>query len=310
MPNPTLTLIDAPFGQGASRPGCQMGPEALRIAGLDASLFSLGHEVKRAPPLSPNLAALRGGHAAEAPSILAVEETAAWIGAAADAVSASLSRRETPILIGGDHSLGAGGVLGAAAHWSEEDKPLYTLWIDAHGDFNTPQTSPSGSPHGMALAAACGEPGLEALLTGAPAARLDPSRILMLGLRSVDPGERKLLYSRGAGLVDMRQIDEFGVVAPLRAFLEQVDRASGALHVSFDIDALEPEIAPGVGTPAPGGLTYREAHLVMELLHDSGLVRSVDLMELNPFLDDRGRTARLMVDLTASLFGRRVLEPR
>ena len=158
-------------------------------------------------------------------------------------------------------------------------------------------------------AAACGEPGLDPLLADAPAARQDAAKTMMLGLRDVDPGERRLLRERGVSLVDMRRIDEAGVVRPLSAFLEDVEAAYGALHVSFDLDALDPQIAPGVGTPAPGGLTYREAHLVMELLHDSGLVRSVDLMELNPFLDERGKSATLMVDLLASLFGRRILDP-
>lgn len=304
-PNPVLAIIDAPYGLGASRSGCQMGPEAMRIVGLADGLRGLGQEVRDLGALAPEIPAPGG----EPQPIVAARETAAWIGAAARAVAASLGRRERPILIGGDHSLGAGGALGAAAHWAEEGRPLYTLWIDAHGDFNTPATSPSGKPHGMALAAACGEPGLEPMLADAPAARLDPGRIMMLGLRSIDPGERSLLRERGVRLVDMRRIDEFGVIAPLRSFLEEIERASGALHVSFDLDALDPGIAPGVGTPAPGGLTYREAHLVMEMLHDSGLVRSVDLMELNPFLDDRGKSAELMADLAASLFGRRIIDP-
>ena len=286
-----LTLIDAPFGDGASHSGCQMGPEALRIADLPGVLRRLGHEVRQeeVEPDDPH-------------------DASAWIGDAARAVAASLARGERPILIGGDHTLGAGGALGAASHWATESRPFFTLWIDAHGDFNTPKTSPSGAVHGMALAAACGEPGVEHLLSAAPRTRLDPAKLLMLGLRSIDPGERGLLRARGVRLVDMRHIDENGVVAPLRSFLEQIDRASGVLHVSFDVDALDPEVGPGVGTPAPGGLTYREAHLVMELLHDSRLVRSVDLMELNPYLDERGKTARLMVELAASLFGRRIYD--
>jgi arginase len=185
---------------------------------------------------------------------------------------------------------------------------LFVLWLDAHADFNTPETSPSGNIHGMPVAMLCREPGLDAIMGEVERVSVKPANIHLFGIRSVDRAERALLTARGIHVIDMRLIDEFGVVAPLKAILEEIRARDGVLHVSLDVDFLDPSLAPGVGTAVSGGATFREAHLIMEMLHDSGLVGSLDIVELNPFLDERGKSARLLVDLACSLFGRRIVD--
>ena len=200
-----------------------------------------------------------------------------------------------------------GSVSGVARHAAEAKRPLFVLWLDAHSDFNTPATSPSGNMHGMPVAFFCGEQGFDGIL---PADRpLVPSKnVFQLGIRSIDPAERDAISRRGVNVFDMRTVDERGAAAIMRDVIRTVSDANGLLHVSLDVDFLDPDVAPGVGTTVPGGATVREAHLVMEMLCDSGLVTSLDLVELNPFLDDRGKSARVMVELTASLFGRRIFD--
>jgi arginase len=199
-----------------------------------------------------------------------------------------------------------GSVNGLARHWREAGRELFVIWLDAHADYNTPATTLSGNMHGMSAAFLCGEPGLEGLLGAEPRAPIDPDRLELFGVRSMDQPEKDLLRARRISLADMRQIDEFGVGVLTRRVIDKVKARNGVLHVSFDIDFLDPQVAPGVGTTVPGGATYREAHLVMEMLHDSGLVRSADIVELNPFLDERGRTARTAVELIGSLFGQQI----
>jgi arginase len=211
-----------------------------------------------------------------------------------------------PVFLGGDHSLSLGTVAGVAAHAREQGRPLFVLWLDAHSDFHTPMTTRSGNLHGTPVAYLAGLGDFEAFPPFPDPVPAD--RICLFGIRSVDPDERTALRGHGITPVDMRELDERGFVAPLSVFLDQVRAADGLLHVSLDVDFLDPSIAPAVGTTVPGGATFREAHLVMEMLHESGLVSSLDLVELNPFLDERGRTARLMVDLTASLMGRKVFD--
>ena len=233
---------------------------------------------------------------------------AAWSRALADAVAAALGDGRLPIVLGGDHSLSIGSIDGVARHCAAAGRELFVLWLDAHADINTPATSPSGNVHGMPLAALLGEPGFGDSFAARTLARLDAKNLSMLGIRSVDPGERELIRARGLDVVDMRRIDEEGVVAPLRRILDKVAARRGFLHVSFDVDFLDPSVAPGVGTTVPGGATYREAHLVMEMLHESGLVGSLDVVEMNPFLDVRGQTALTIVELVASLFGRTTID--
>ena len=293
-------LIGAPVDCGKRRRGCLMGPDALRVAGLAEALADLGHGVRDAGNVAPDPCAHPGRE-----GVHALPETVGWTAALARAGRAAMAEG-LPIFLGGDHALSLGSVAGVAAHAAEIGRPLFVLWLDAHSDAHTPATTASGNLHGTPVGHLLGRDGFDGF---APfPAPVPPERVHLLGLRSVDPEERAWLESAEIGLTDMRAIDEGGIVRPLRAFLDRVAAAGGLLHVSLDVDFLDPAEAPAVGTTVPGGATLREAHLTMELLHDSRLVASLDLVELNPMLDERGRTARLMVDLTASLMGRRVFD--
>jgi arginase len=301
----TVALIGAPIDAGATVPGCSMGPAALRIAGLARQLTDLGHTVIDNGDLKP---AWDPDELGPYPNVRNWAEVAAWTRSISAAVFAALGESSCPIILGGDHSLSIGSVNGAARHCASRCKPLFVLWLDAHSDFNTPGTTPSGNLHGMPVAAFCGEPSLSGLYGDEPRVSVPVGQVHQVGIRSIDPQERVLLRARGVDVVDMRIIDENGVVAPLKRIIDRVREADGFLHVSLDVDFLDPTTAPAVGTTVPGGATYREAHLILEMLHDSGLVGSVDVVELNPFLDERGRTALLMCDLVASLFGRQVFD--
>jgi arginase len=235
-------------------------------------------------------------------------EIAAWARALSDAAYETMRDGAMPVFLGGDHSLSMGSVNGVARHAAETGRELFVLWLDAHADFNTPSTTPSGNMHGMSAALLAGEPGLEAVFGDEPRASIPPANLQLFGIRSIDGQERALLRERGVDVYDMRLVDEFGVAVLLRRVLEKAEERDALLHVSFDVDFLDPGIAPAVGTTVPGGATFREAHLVMEMLHDSRRVTSVDVVELNPFLDVRGSSALLMVDLIDSLFGRRIIE--
>lgn len=299
-----IALIGAPVGAGAGMRGCTMGPEALRTVNLAQNLEELGHSVKDLGDVEIKLA----GQAQATPQTRNLPEIAAFAQALSASTFAAMQNHQFPIILGGDHSLAMGSVNGVARHCATVGKELFVLWLDAHADFNTPETSPSGNMHGMSLAMLAGEPGLDAVLAGQPRQTVKPQNMHLFGLRSVDQDERKLLAARGIHVIDMRLIDEFGVVHLLQRLIEEVKSRNGVLHVSLDVDFLDPGIAPGVGTPVPGGATYREAHLIMEMLHDSGVVCSLDLVELNPILDDRGKSAHVLVDLVASLFGRSIFD--
>lgn len=298
----TCILIGAPVDTGQKRAGCLMGPSAYRVAGLADAIAEMGHAVEdmgdvtpapRAPMPHPNAA------------VHHLAETVAWTEALAEAgIAAAL--RGFPIFLGGDHSLSLGSVAGMSAHAAALGRPLFVLWLDAHTDFHTPMTTVSGNLHGTPVAYIAGRAGFDGF---PPFPHPVPGhRIGMLGIRSVDPAEREALLPSEVDIADMRVLDERGIRAPLAEYLDRVRAENGLLHVSLDVDFLDPSIAPAVGTTVPGGATFREAHLVMELLHESGLVSSLDLVELNPFLDDRGRTAKLMVDLVGSLMGRKVFD--
>jgi arginase len=296
-------LLGAPVQEGSGRMGCDMGPSAFRAAGLAAALDSLGYEVVDRGNLAiPAVAPLRHANAA----IKSLAEIVAWTEVIAEAAYQA-SAEGMPIVLGGDHSLAAGTLAGLRRRAAEGGREFFLLWLDAHPDLHTLETTRSGNLHGVAIAYATGQPGFVDVFPPL-AAPIKPENICMMGIRSVDPTERAALRTLGATVHDMRAIDEQGVAPLLYRFLDQVAAARGVLHVSFDVDFLDPAIAPGVGTTVPGGATFREAHLVMETLHDSGLVASLDLVELNPFLDERGRTALLMVDLAASLMGRSVMD--
>ena len=299
----TCILLGAPIQEGTGLLGCDMGPSAFRAAGIAGALRDLGYAVQDRGNLAPEAAApLAHGNTA----IKALPEIVAWTKTIFDAVYQA-SSEGMPIVLGGDHSLAAGTLSSLSQRAAEQGRKLFVLWLDAHPDFHTLDTTGSGNLHGVPMAYATGQPGFEGYFPPLKTP-IDPTRVCMLGIRSVDPAERTALAAAGVTVHDMRAIDEHGIPALLRSFLEQVEAENGLLHVSLDVDFLDPDIAPGVGTTVPGGATFREAHLVMEMLHDSGLVSSLDLVELNPFMDERGRTARLMVDLVASLMGRRVLD--
>jgi arginase len=296
-------LIGAPVETGASQPGCLMGPASYRTAGLGPMLESLGHQVQdrgdiaRAEVTLADQAVVGGKH----PEAM-IGWTLALTQAAEEAAANGF-----PIFMGGDHSLAAGTVSGVARHAKTENRPLFVLWLDAHPDLHSPDTTDSGNLHGVPVAYFTGMPGFAPHFPELTA-KVPMENICMMGIRSVDPVENARLAETTIDVHDMRSIDENGIVSPLRNFLERVRAANGLLHVSLDVDFLDPSIAPAVGTTVPGGATFREAHLIMETLCDSDLATSLDLVELNPFLDERGRTAQLMVDLTASLFGRKVLD--
>lgn len=296
-------LLGVPVQEGAGRLGCDMGPSAFRTAGLATALRELGYTVDDRGNLSP---APRRELAHANRAIKALPEMVAWTEAIAEAAYRA-SGQGMPIFIGGDHGLSAGSMTGLSRRAAEEGREFFVLWLDSHPDFHTLDTTTSGNLHGVPMAYATGLKGFEGYFPP-PEAPVKAQNVCMIGIRSVDPAERTALATAGVTIHDMRAIDENGIVPLLDAFLKRVARTDGVLHVSFDVDFLDPGIAPGVGTTVPGGATFREAHLIMEMLHDSGLVSSLDLVELNPFLDERGRTALLMVDLVASLMGRRVLD--
>ena len=300
---PNTILIGAPIDEGQRRPGCVMGPTAYRVAGLAQAIRELGHGVEDWGDMA--LATLQAATCPN-PAVHSLPEVLGWTEILADRVDDALSQGGMPIILGGDHSLALGSVAGAAAFAARVDRPLFLLWLDAHSDFHTPLTTQSGNLHGTPVAYIAGRAGFEAF---PPFPKPIPAeRICLYGIRSVDPAEHAALLKHDIAINDMRVLDERGIVAPLREFLDMVRDAGGMLHVSLDVDFLDPSIAPAVGTTVPGGTTFREAHLVMELLHESALVTSLDLVELNPFLDERGRTAKLMVELVGSLMGRKVFD--
>jgi arginase len=302
---PTIALLGVPIDIGAAQRGTLMGPDALRTAGIVPVLQSLGLQVEDHGNLAPLHAPFEDEPPAMARNYCDIQR---WVAAASAQAFALASTGAVPIFMGGDHSLSMGSINGVARHWREQGRELFVLWLDAHADYNTPATTLSANMHGMSAAFLCGEPGLDRLLGEEPRASIAPDNLDLFGVRSIDPPEKELMLRRGIRVFDMRQIDEFGVSALLRRVIERVERCNGVLHVSFDVDFLDPAVAPGCGTMVPGGASYREAHLIMELLHDSDLVRSLDVVELNPFLDERGRTARVAVELVASLFGQQIVD--
>ena len=299
-----ISLIGIPLQDGTHEKGCLMGPDALRTAGLIETLEGLGFACDDRGDLSPtpcDPAPLGSGKAKKYASV------AGWTRSLA-AQAYDMAKDGFPLFMGGDHALSMGSVAGIARFGAEIGRPLYVLWLDAHPDFNTPLTTDSGNMHGMAVAAFCGLPELSGLYAEPLSSPVDPKRVHMMGIRSVDREERELLGQHQICVNDMRAIDEVGVIPPIQYLIEEVQKNDGMLHVSLDVDFLDPCIAPAVGTTVPGGATFREAHLIMEMLHESGCVTSLDLVELNPFLDHRGKTAELLTDLTASLFGRKIFD--
>jgi arginase len=301
-----VALLGVPIDMGASQRGTLMGPAALRTAGIKPVLENLGIEVRDHGDISI------AGVAAAIDPIPAnanhYRDIQAWVRTLSPRAYDLAKSGAIPIFLGGDHSLSMGSINGVARHWREQGRELFVLWLDAHADYNTPLTTMTANMHGMSAAFLCGEPGLDGLLGEEPRASITSAHLDLFGIHSIDPLEKKLVHERRIAIADMRAIDEFGVAVLMHRVIERVRARNGVLHLSFDLDVLDPGVAPGVGTTVPGGATYREAHLIMELLHDSGLVHSVDIVELNPFLDERGRTARVAVELIASLFGQQITD--
>jgi len=301
-PTRTIALIGAPTDIGAGHRGASMGPEALRVAGLAEALRDRGLQVldkgNLAGPVNPWLPPSDGYRH--------LDEVVVWNRAVMDAVTASLQAGELPILLGGDHCLGVGSITAVARYCAERGKTLRVLWLDAHADFNTHEVTPSGNIHGMPVACLCGV-GPDALTNlGGSKPALRAENIRQIGIRSVDAGEKELVRLHGLDIYDMRYIDEIGMKKAMEEALEGID-ANTHVHVSFDVDFLDPAIAPGVGTTVPGGPNYREAQLVMEMIADAGSLGSIDIVELNPAFDEHNKTAKLAVDLVESLFGKSTL---
>ncbi len=300
--NKQVSLIGAPTDIGAGSRGASMGPEALRVAQIVPVLEAHGLEVldrgNLAGPANPWLPPVGGyRHLAE---------VVAWNQAVHEAVYAELNGGRLPILLGGDHCLGIGSISAVARHCRESGKKLRVLWLDAHADFNTNQLTPSGNIHGMPVACLCGHGPQELIEIGGTVPAISAKVVRQIGIRSVDQGEKRFVHQVGLEVFDMRYIDEMGMRHTMELALATLD-ANTHLHVSFDVDFLDPDIAPGVGTTVPGGPTYREAQLCMEMIADTGRLASLDVMELNPALDVRNKTATLAVDLIESLFGKSTL---
>jgi arginase len=297
-----ISIIGAPTDVGASMRGASMGPEALRVAGLVEVIARLGAEVvdrgNLAGPLNPLQPPVGG--------FRHLPEVAAWNRLVHDAIHAELAAERLPILVGGDHSLAIGSISAVGRHCRARGRKLRVLWLDAHADFNTAALTPSGNLHGMPVACLCGFGPEELTHLGGRVPALNPADIRQIGIRSVDDAEKRFLRDAGIEAFDMRYIDEFGMRLTVEQALAGVD-ADTHLHVSLDVDFLDPDIAQGVGTPVRGGPTYREAQLCMEMIADTGRLASLDIAELNPALDHRNTTALLAVDLVESLFGKSTL---
>lgn len=297
------TLIGAPTDTGASARGASMGPEALRVAGLQQALEGRGLQVldrgNLNGPSNPwQLAPVNGYRH--------LPEVTEWNRLLHEAVYADLQQGHLPISLGGDHCLGIGTISAAARYCRDTGKKLRVLWLDAHSDFNTAELSPSGNIHGMPVACVCGFGPKELIEIGGHVPAISPKWIRQIGIRSVDPPEKRFLHEQGLEVLDMRYIDEHGMRQTMETALSGLD-ANTHLHVSFDVDFLDPAIAPGVATTVPGGPTYREAQLCMEMIADTGRMGSLDIMELNPACDAHNRTGILAVDLVESLFGKSTL---
>ena len=300
--HPPVSIFGVPTDIGAGTRGASMGPEALRVAGLVEALQARGVDVVDrgdvAGPRNPWQPPVEGYRH--------LDQVVTWNRAVMEASLAELGGGRMPVMLGGDHCLAMGSITAVARHCRAQGKRLRVLWLDAHADFNTHDITPSGNVHGMPVACLCGL-GPDVLThLGGDSPAISPADVRQIGIRSVDSGEKRLVKEHGLDIYDMRYIDEVGMKRVMEEALEGVD-GDTHLHVSFDVDILDPAIAPGTGTLVPGGVNYREAQLIMEMIADSGRMGSLDIVEVNPALDRRNRTAKLAVDLVESLFGKSTL---
>jgi len=305
LPPRRIKVIGVPLDLGASRRGVDMGPSAVRVAGLEARLEALGHEVRDGGNISVALAETKSAGHQSARYLKEITETCTR---AAEMVLKALHEGMTPVILGGDHSVAAGSVSGVAEFYRRQNQKIGLIWIDAHADMNTPASSPSGNVHGMPLAALLGlepEP-LANILGWAP--KVQPENAVLIGVRDIDPAEKENIRRAGISEVyTMRDIDERGMRTVMEEALRAAGRGTAGYHVSLDMDWIDPEDAPGVGTPVRGGATYREAHLAMEIIADHGRMVSLEVVEVNPVIDEHNRTADLAVELISSGFGKKIL---
>ncbi len=303
--NNNISLIGVPSDTGAGHRGATMGPEALRVAGIADMLTRLGLAVTD----TGNLFGPKNPDRPPENGYRHLKENVIWAKNIQEAVFNEINEGNLPVMLGGDHAMSIGSIAAVARFCAGRKKKLCMIWIDAHSDFNTSDTSPTGNIHGMPVAVAAGFGPKELLSIGHNIPMLDAGDIYQVGIRSVDCKEKQLVMEAGVAVYDMRCIDEIGMREAMSRILTDVKAKDAFIHVSFDVDSLDPTIAPGVGTTIPGGLTYREAQLCMEMIHDSGRMISLDLMEINPALDFQNSTAKLAIELTASLFGRQIFPP-
>ncbi|MDX6459999.1 MAG: arginase [Acidobacteriaceae bacterium] len=305
LPPRQIRILGAPLDLGQSRRGVDMGPSAVRVAGLAARLESLGHRVSDGGNVPVAIAETRNAGEANAKYLKEITESCERVAAM---VLQTLEEGVTPLVLGGDHSVAAGSVSGVAEFYRRRNQKIGLLWIDAHADINTPETSPSGNVHGMPLAAllGLGPDMLSDILGWRP--KVAPENAVLIGVRDVDKTEKENIRRAGIGEVyTMRDIDERGMRTVMEEALRVAGRGTAGYHVSLDMDWIDPEDAPGVGTPVRGGATYREAHLAMEILADHGRLLSFETVEVNPVIDEHNRTAALAVELICSAFGKKIL---
>lgn len=299
-----IDMIGLPLDLGANRRGVDMGPSAIRIAGITEHLQHIGHEVVDEGDLSvvvPEVMQI------EDPKLKYLPEISKSVAHLADAVTATLKRGHFPLVLGGDHSIAIGTVGGVARHLHAQNRRLGLIWIDAHGDMNTHETTPSGNIHGMSFAAALGKGCQELVSVGGDFQKIQPEDAVLVGARNLDPKEQQLIRDSGITVYTMEDIDRRGVYAVMTEALQVATRNTDSLHMSLDMDALDPQEAPGVGTPVRGGLSYREAHTAMEIIAASGRLASLEVVEVNPILDIRNQTATVAAELVASALGKRIL---
>lgn len=305
LPTPPIRILGVPLDMGASRRGVDMGPSAVRVAGIEKRLESLGLRVTDGGNIPVEIAETQPTGSKNARYLKQITETCTRT---AEAVAAVLEQGATPLVLGGDHSLAAGSASGVSEFYRREGKKIGLVWIDAHADINTPETSPSGNVHGMPLAALLGLGPQELSNIFGFMPKVAAENAVLIGVRDIDAAERENI--RRAGLAEvytMRDIDERGMRAVMEEALRAAGRGTAGYHVSLDMDWIDPEDAPGVGTPVRGGATYREAHLAMEIIADHGRMLSFEIVEVNPVIDEHNRTAELAVELACSVFGKKIL---
>jgi arginase len=305
LENKKIRIIGVPTDLGASRRGVDMGPSALRVANLGQRLSQLGYDVEdignipvtvRESVVKP----LENG-------IKYLPEIVAMATNLKEKVYQALKEKRTPLMIGGDHSLAIGSIAGVTKYYLEQKKKIGVIWLDAHGDINTPETSKSGNIHGMPLAHGLGIGHKDLLALSEKVPMVDSSRTVLIGIRDLDPGEQNNIREMGVRAFTMRDIDEMGMRNVIQEAIRLATNGTAGFHLSYDVDSMDPSVAPGVGTPVRGGFTYREGHLAMEILHDSGKMLSMDVTEVNPVLDISNQTADMAAEMVLSAFGKRIL---